>query len=377
MAPKPSVFEVFETESKGRGLRAAKPLKSGDTILSEQPVVYMLSNMLRGQRCDFCLEKLSDLQRCSRCKFARYCGASCQRAAWRIHKSECERLKRVFPRVPTDLVLLMFRVWQLKSQNGWYDSLVSNVEKIDSDAKEDFVSVLMVLNEYLGSEISPPEGLELFSKISCNSFAICDGEMQAIGTGIFPNAVCLNHSCAPNSVAVFNGTNIYIKALEEIPVGEELTISYIQQLHPRETRQEELQTQFCFYCQCHRCLDASDNNKMLTSLICPNKSCEAIVYQTFDACVMEQDWTKALEYATRNLEVYTWFYPKYHPCLGVHLYKIGKLLAVTHQDLELAVKRLEQARRILEVTHGQSHPLVQELCEYLCQASEELRQGRI
>ncbi|EDO42079.1 predicted protein, partial [Nematostella vectensis] len=73
------------------------------------------------------------------------------------------------------------------------------------------------------------------------------------GTGIFPNAVCLNHSCAPNSVAVFNGTNIYIKALEEIPVGEELTISYIQQLHPRETRQEELQTQFCFYCQCHRC----------------------------------------------------------------------------------------------------------------------------
>ncbi|CAG11028.1 unnamed protein product, partial [Tetraodon nigroviridis] len=49
--------------------------------------------------------------RCSQCKMARYCSATCQvLQAWPGHKRECPCLKSVLPRVPTDSVRLAARL---------------------------------------------------------------------------------------------------------------------------------------------------------------------------------------------------------------------------------------------------------------------------
>ncbi|OCH89380.1 ankyrin [Obba rivulosa] len=44
------------------------------------------------KKCDGCSVKVQSLKWCARCKAARYCSATCQRAHWRIHKANCHPL---------------------------------------------------------------------------------------------------------------------------------------------------------------------------------------------------------------------------------------------------------------------------------------------
>lgn len=184
------VFEVFESdELKGRGLRALKLLKPGDKVLESTPSVFVLSNNVRGFCCDLCFAKREELQRCSKCKFARYCGRECQKKAWKEHKIECERIIRVSPNIPTDLVRLMARIMQ-KTQldNTFYNDLtqlVSHREQLGASRKDAFSAILTVLIQFVGErefqKTSVAELFELFGKISCNSFTICDAELQPLG----------------------------------------------------------------------------------------------------------------------------------------------------------------------------------------------------
>lgn len=43
-----------------------------------------------------------------------------------------------------------------------------------------------------------------------------DSEMNSIGTGIYLGASVIDHSCTPNAVAVFQGTTLSIRAVENI-----------------------------------------------------------------------------------------------------------------------------------------------------------------
>ena len=184
-------YEVFDSgELKGRGLRALKIFAPGDKVLESTPSVYVLSNSVRGECCDFCFAKSEDLQRCSKCKFARYCNRECQKSAWKDHKTECERILSVSPNIPTDLVRLMARIMQQQqSQAGKmssiYTALVSHQKEFDDERKEAFSAIITVLKHFVGErdfqKSSSGELFDLFGKISCNSFTICDAELQPLG----------------------------------------------------------------------------------------------------------------------------------------------------------------------------------------------------
>lgn len=190
-APHEQLFEIFDSGEymKGRGLRALKSLKPGDKVLGSTPLVFVLSNSVRGQCCDFCFSKSEELQRCSSCKFARYCDRECQKRAWKEHKIECERILRVSPNIPTDLVRLMARIMQkTQSENTFFSfltQLFSNQEQLGQDRKDAFSAILTVLLLFVGERDFPnrlpAELFELFAKISCNSFTICDAELQPLG----------------------------------------------------------------------------------------------------------------------------------------------------------------------------------------------------
>ena len=182
------VYEMFEC-SKGRGLRALKSLKPAEDILHSTPSVFVLSNNMRGYCCDFCFAKRDDIQRCSRCKFFRYCDRECQKKAWKEHKIECERIRQVSPNRPTDLVLLIAKIIHKRQldKNFCADltNLVSHQDQLRQSKKDTFSAILAVLVKFLGQkkfqEISPPELFEIFGKITCNSFTICDSELQPLG----------------------------------------------------------------------------------------------------------------------------------------------------------------------------------------------------
>ena len=49
--------------------------------------------------CSHCGKQRAALKRCSRCKQASYCGAGCQNAAWKGHKTTCLSLDDVIEKV--------------------------------------------------------------------------------------------------------------------------------------------------------------------------------------------------------------------------------------------------------------------------------------
>jgi SET and MYND domain-containing protein len=70
-------------------------------------------------------------------------------------------------------------------------------------------------------------------------------------TGLWPEFALLNHSCAPNTVAVVIGQYLLLRAVAPVLAGEELSCSYLGQrgLAPVALRRAYLQGVYGFHCQ--------------------------------------------------------------------------------------------------------------------------------
>nr|CAH8841392.1 unnamed protein product [Trichobilharzia regenti] len=78
------------------------------------------------------------------------------------------------------------------------------------------------------------------------------------GVGLYYFQSRINHSCSPNSIVRFNGTNsrLSVVALTSIKEGEEITISYLDQClqsRSRHTRRKHLSQNYLFWCDCPKC----------------------------------------------------------------------------------------------------------------------------
>ncbi|XP_071997292.1 histone-lysine N-methyltransferase SMYD3 isoform X3 [Engystomops pustulosus] len=273
--------EKYQSPGKGNGLRAARDFAIGELVTSAEPLVY---TTCRGKNsaasvCDHCVCRSEKLLRCSQCKFARYCNSLCQKKAWKDHKRECLCLKSIFPNVPTDSVRLVARIiFKLLEEPNCtsgelysINDLQSHFKELNEDMKEGLGHLAATLEQYLKKEIPdssklPPgfQTLEYFCKLTCNSFTISDGEMQDVGVGLYPSLSLLNHSCDPNCVIVFEGTRLHLRSAKKIPKGEELFISYIDVKMPSHMRQMQCQRQYCFTCDCSRCVSKDKDEDMLS-----------------------------------------------------------------------------------------------------------------
>jgi len=90
-------------------------------------------------------------------------------------------------------------------------------------------------------------------RLQCNNFTICDSDLNAVGHGIYPEASIINHSCQPNAIVIFNKTELILKVIEPIAVGEEITLSYIELASSSKTRQNLLWNRYFFNCKCKSC----------------------------------------------------------------------------------------------------------------------------
>lgn len=54
-------------------------------------------------------------------------------------------------------------------------------------------------------------------QVLVNSFSITDKDLNSVGIGIYLAASIIDHSCKPNAYASFIGTQVYIRALYDMP----------------------------------------------------------------------------------------------------------------------------------------------------------------
>uniref|UniRef100_A0A8D1DXD6 [histone H3]-lysine(4) N-trimethyltransferase n=1 Tax=Sus scrofa TaxID=9823 RepID=A0A8D1DXD6_PIG len=253
----------------------------------------------------------------------------------------------------------------------------------------------------------------LFLQVICNSFTICNAEMQEVGVGLYPSMSLLNHSCDPNCSIVFNGPHLLLRAVRDIEAGEELTICYLDMLMTSEERRKQLRDQYCFECDCFRCQTQDKDADMLTgdeqvwkevqeSL---KKIEELKAHWTWEPpCAMAQNIIQSnldsvpsitvfnlkvrdcaifaavniglLEtpacFGMRVMDPYEIFFPGSHPVRGVQVMKVGKLQL--HQGMfPQAMKNLRLAFDIMRVTHGREHSLIEDLILLLEECDANIR----
>ncbi|XP_012251505.2 histone-lysine N-methyltransferase SMYD3 isoform X2 [Athalia rosae] len=298
-----------------------KFIKKGSTILTAKPFAYVLKSEFRNDRCNNCLQS-GKLLKCSACQCVYYCDQHCQRESWGVHKFECSNLKRISPRVIPDAARLMARIIVKLNKAGgdekgyytetnfrMFKDLMSHYSDLKQDAKrmEHFTSLCGVLFEFLRGTTLPnsAELMGIYGRICVNSFNILDQEMNSIGTGIYLGPSIMDHSCKPNAVAVFEGTTIIVRALEDMPRLDwsQVRISYIDLLNSTEERQAELLAGYYFRCNCERCIS---DEPMITAAACPSSSCNAPCSASEKHCVKcGENFSEEFEQTFKEVTAFT------------------------------------------------------------------------
>lgn len=276
---------------------------SGEVIISQEPYVCVPNNSSSISRCDGCFAS-SNLKKCSACQVVWYCGSNCQKLDWKLHRLECQVLSRLDKekrKSVTPSIRLMLKLYlrrKLQNDNvipstttdnySLVEALVAHMSDIDEKQLLLYAQIANLVNLILQwPEISINEIAENFSKLACNAHTICDSELRPLGTGLYPVISIINHSCLPNAVLVFEGRLAVVRAVQHVPKGAEVLISYIETAGSTMTRQKALKEQYLFTCTCPRCIklgqfDDIQESAILEGYRCKDDGCSGFLLRDSD-----------------------------------------------------------------------------------------------
>ncbi|KAK0576617.1 hypothetical protein LWI29_020596 [Acer saccharum] len=281
---------VTNLPEKGRCLSTTRDFYPGEVIISHEPYVCVPNNSHSDSRCDGCFTS-NNIKKCSGCQVVWYCGSTCQKLDWKLHRLECHALSRldkdrrkyVTPSIRLIVKLYLRRKLQSEkviptSATDKYDlveALVAHMSDIDEKQLVLYAQMSNLVNLILQwPEINLKEIAENFSKLACNAHTICDSELRPLGTGLYPVISIINHSCLPNAVLVFEGRFAVVRAVQHIPKGGEVLISYIETAGSTMTRQKALKQQYLFTCTCPRCIKVGQYEDIVESAILEGYGCK-------------------------------------------------------------------------------------------------------
>ncbi|KAL8137976.1 hypothetical protein V2J09_003977 [Rumex salicifolius] len=282
---------VSISPERGRCLLANRDFYPGDIITRQEPFVSVPSNSIAGTRCEVCFA-CGSLKKCSACHVVWYCGSVCQKSDWKLHRVECKALAKLEEekkKVLTPSIRLMVKLYlksHLQDEKSLPTTATDNYHLVG-----DMVSHMSEINEkqlilyaQMASLVSVclqwpdlklREIAENFSKLACNAHSICDYELRPLGTGLYYVISIINHSCLPNSVLVFDGREAVVRAVQHIPKGTEVLISYIDTAGSTMMRQKALKEQYFFTCTCPRCIKLGDTEDIEESAVLEGYRCKS------------------------------------------------------------------------------------------------------
>jgi hypothetical protein len=159
----------------------------------------------------------------------------------------------------------------------------------------------------------------------------------------------------------FTGLSVQLRALKEIPIGDEITISYVRLDQNKADRQRQLRSDFyvkgCHCVKCDQNLDSNVDYKTFQELI------EEEIYQFIDRRRVDPNYCETL--ASKLIPLYRSTYGDYHPFLTATLMQqsfVSRLAALRGCEPVFKWKAMFQqyyqlVDQHLRVTHGIHHPL--------------------
>ncbi|OJT13051.1 Histone-lysine N-methyltransferase ASHR1 [Trametes pubescens] len=252
---------------------STSPFPSGSVIATIPGLATCLLPSDKGKRCDACHILQSDavtLKRCSGCASFWYCGTLCQTRAWKAHhKKLCKNFNTFTTSTEYQVLTPHDQVDALLLSQMIADSASWRAEQSSSGPHATFLDLLkgpradvFELPLCLPKGALPSESLtlaqELYGRFGNNNFAL-HSHLNAYAHGVFPLASRLfNHSCVPNAACKYilrpsESVAMQVVALRDIAEGEEITIPYLDPALPYQTRQEALQVNYGFGCECRLC----------------------------------------------------------------------------------------------------------------------------
>merc|ERR1712062_565417 len=237
-------FEIGLDPKLGRFLKAKKDIQQGDLIIEEdllvrgpvkktKPVCLACYSLIDWSDCVYCPK--SNFPFCNE-----WCNAS----------DEFQTICKLLPKVDS-------YNFNYSDYEPMYDTILPLKSSTWKENQKHIIDFLL--------DLKLPNVDE---NLICTVLAIIETnsiEKEFIGKKvkmIHPLASLLNHECSPNVILSYSGIpqghNLQIRATKDIKKGQELTVSYIDQLLPTLIRQKILKEDKMFDCHCSKCLDTKE-----------------------------------------------------------------------------------------------------------------------
>lgn len=279
-------LKVAEIPGRGRALVALQPLKAGQVILNDSPLLlYSAMPFGSNQQCKYCCYCFRTLQsssvHCPANPRHLFCNPNCLSMAVSSTHSPwvCQSLSNL-ESCPQLIGECLDRQAQARFLVAAYNlaalspsdfqtllSLQGSIDAIDAGTAQFLHSVI----SSLCASSKPVDGFSveltaaLLAKDKLNAFGLMEQfsenkERSVRAYGIYPKASFFNHDCLPNACrfdyvdsASDRNTDIIVRMIHDVPEGREICLSYFPVNENYKSRQKRLSEDYGFVCECDRC----------------------------------------------------------------------------------------------------------------------------
>ena len=390
----PGSVQLKQTRHQGRGLFTTKAFRCGEEIFRCKPYAVGVGARTREglrETCHNCAKGISkgSAEVCDRCGVAAYCGGSCRDEARRVHLAECEGLREMEKRRPSESAYKPFsdspygywppeiylltaralnrKIMDGKSTDDWEISFFSKGERVLSSIRKDAASkelLLKSLRPLVLQSLTTDEMIcDTFCKVSTNSAVIVS--MNSSTRAVYFEFSLLNHSCMPNCFHEDDNGMKVVCLLNDVRSGKQLCISYILDVYrllPGDFRRRKIEELFGFECKCDACLSEQEagseqwrleQQKRRAVDSCPRETAELAMAEGVDLLTSlvplqeSRNWVRVADIANNAIEKYK----KVLDTKNVILYLFRKALFEAYSHLEQSQEAIDMFRVVKKSMH--------------------------
>ncbi|XP_055384108.1 SET and MYND domain-containing protein 4 [Condylostylus longicornis] len=315
-----NLLTLAESPDKGRYIIAKDNLKTGDIVLTEEPIAACLLPNYYGTHCHHCLQRLITPIGCYKCSGVAFCSYDCMTEAFKTyHKYECQYTDLM---IGSGMSILCYIVLRIFTQSKTIDDglQLSNelITKLCTHNNlrqpEDFLArglmaafLLRCLQKsgYFGIRIT--EGVnptskeiqvatallgllqvvqynvhEIYETILTNEHRFDGSKVVYIGAGLYRVGSYFNHECWPGVARYFCGKSIILACTHPVKSGDTVYENYgpvFTKMILKE-RQQNLKGRYLFQCNCDACRENWPTLQKLDKMVrfrCTTANCDNII----------------------------------------------------------------------------------------------------